>query len=142
MTPETIDPTQVQTWLDWMANVLNKIDGTPSSLLAMFFLVAIGWGLKAWKKFPNDIIPLAVATCGIGLRFCFAPENLKGVPTLEWRARNVIIGVAWGLLAWGLHHWVLYRLESIPWLKKFLEPETAVSPVPVPTGQTPPPAAP
>ena len=117
---EEFDIVGVSSWLDRAADQLDKLAGLPSTMLVLITCLGIGWLLKAWKKFPNAAIPVVVILWSIVFNFCTMRQNVEARPVLEWRARNVMIGFAIGLVAWGLHYWVLYRLENIPWLNRIL----------------------
>jgi len=114
------EPTQVHSWMDRLTDILNGMAGLPSITLVLLTCLGIGWVFKSIKRFPNDAVPVVVIAWGMIFTWLTMEQMPEGYQVIAWRSRNLMIGFATGCFAWGLHYWVLYRIENIPWLKRLL----------------------
>lgn len=109
--------------ISWGQRIVDAISGWPGWLLVAAAALAIGYALRNWKTFPNQLIP------GFIMFFTSAvyPVLQGGEPGepgwIKWTMKNALIGLLIGFIAWRVHNQGLKRLEKrYPWLK-FLIPE-------------------
>jgi hypothetical protein len=100
---ETIN--NVLSWLD-------KIQGLSAVGLTCAACIAIGYVLKMWNKFPNNLIPVFVIAFGGFALMIIADARPTTMPARIWVFRNLFVGWIIGFVAWQFHYWVLSYIED------------------------------
>lgn len=88
----------------------------PLALLIGLSCIVLGYVLKLWPRFDNRYIPQVIVSWGTVLCAITAGHAPAG-DTVVWYVRNALVGMIISFAAWGLHYFVLSRIEDkIPWL--------------------------
>lgn len=90
----------------------DQLMGAPAGILLFLAVIAIGYALKAWGKFPNNAIPITLLAVGVGLWLIVAPEGKAGASVREWWGRNVLIGLIISCASWLTHRLILKKIET------------------------------
>lgn len=94
--------------LDFLTNLYSL----PVAGLVAILGIVLGYILKFWKKFPNDgIPPVVILACGAAAPLMATPPG-NGDSIRIWAFKNIVVGLAIGLLAWLAHNQVLKRIED------------------------------
>lgn len=101
----------IESFLQEFANLLSKLDGAPAAVLVLLGCITIGYILKCWKSFSNQLIPPVVILLGAIFYPVIADSN-NDIPLRVWIIRNVFIGLIIGLASWLLHNKILSKLED------------------------------
>lgn len=99
---------------DSVIQELVKIQSWPNVALVFALVIIVGYCFRFWKNFPNEAIPVIVILTGaVGMMLLAeaCPPNLK--PRI-WHAKNAIVGLIIGFLAWMAHNLVVSKVED--WL--------------------------
>src|SRR5512135_2379766 len=105
---------EIESFLDTVVNLLNKINGLPSIAVVFLSCIVVGYVLRFVKRFPNDGIPIAVILWGAAFNPLLADLN-SDMGWRVWFIKNFLFGLLWGYLAWLVHNKVLSKIEgSIP----------------------------
>ena len=105
-------------------NVLEQLYALPSPLLVGLSCIVIGYMLKRFQRFPNDAIPLVVILWGAFFTLLLSGNCPPELSVGQWRVKNAIVGLIIGFAAWGLHYFIIAKLEDkFPWLDKLLNGE-------------------
>lgn len=95
--------------IDTLSKALDAITGLPVGLLTVVVTLIIGFTLKKTRRFPNDLIPLAVIVCGtvssVAIRYGFG--------------RFIVEGMVYSGLAWMFHKfiWKAFIARFFPMVK-------------------------
>ena len=115
---------------------VSQLYSLPAAALVGLTCIVVGYLLKRWKTFPNEAIPTVIVLWGAFFCVMLAAPTPQGVTLGAWRVKNALVGVVVGFAAWGLHYYLLSRLEDkFPWLKSLLSgadgaPSTNIPPTP------------
>jgi hypothetical protein len=108
---------QLNDTITQIVEMLGKLYGLPAFGLVFIVCLAVGYGLRLWKKFPNDGIPLAVILCGPVFLPLIADPAADSIPWRIWFFKNFLIGLIVGVAAWVAHNKLLSKFEDkIPFL--------------------------
>lgn len=111
-------------FIDKAVSWLNQLYGLPAGLLVLCTCIVVGYGLKFWKAFPNQAIPLVVILFGGLMMSLIADSRTTSQPLRVWIVRNIGVGLILGTVAWIIHNKALSKLED--WIaKKFDLGDTA-----------------
>ena len=99
-------------YLNQLLSVLDKIQGMSAVALVCFSCIVVGYILRFIKSFPNDGIPVAVILWGAVAMLVIADPHPAAVSLRIWTARNFMVGIIVGFIAWMLHKVVLGRIED------------------------------
>lgn len=102
---ETLD-----TLLTQLVDYLQRLYGAPAIVLVFFSCIVMGYCLRAFKRFPNDGIPVAVILWGGIVFSLIAPKT--DIPLRVWIGRNVLIGLIAGYVAWLIHNRLIKKAEE------------------------------
>lgn len=119
-------------WVEQAKYWVDQLYHLPNALLVGLSCVVVGYILRRWKSFPNEAIPVVVVLWGAFFTSFMAPVRPSAANVSAWRVKNALVGFIVGFAAWGLHYYVLSKLEDkFPWLKKLLvgSPDDAISPL-------------
>lgn len=118
---------------DNVFNELVKIQSWPNVALVFALVIVVGYCFRFWKNFPNEAIPaIVILTGAVGMMLLadVCPANIR--PRI-WHAKNAIIGLIIGFIAWMAHNLVVSRIED--WLASkstvFFKLMSAKTPAPV-----------
>jgi hypothetical protein len=98
--------------LDQALGILDSLSGLPGHILVGISCIVVGYALRFFKRFPNDAIPLVCILWGMVFNPLLAPDRALGTSLRLWAARNAIIGLIVGALAWALHRYVIKKFED------------------------------
>jgi hypothetical protein len=110
---------QVAGQADQWLQKLDGIQGWSAATLIFAACLVIGYGLRLWKKFPNELIPHAVILSGAVLMTLLASARPTSMPQHVWVVRNFIVGLIIGAFAWVAHWTVISRIEQFIGKKLF-----------------------
>lgn len=84
--------------------------------------IVVGYVFRSIKRFPNSAIPVVVVIYA-GFANPFLADPYAPPQTMRlWLAKNAVVGIIMGFLAWKLHKNVLQKWEDkIPFLKGILD---------------------
>ena len=104
--------------------MIKALKSTPTyAVLVSCF--AVGYVLRCWRRFPNDLIPLAVVFWGGFSNLMLCNEHGPSLTLNQERFLYGLIGMAIGLIAWIVHKKGLKKIENrIPFLANLLSPES------------------
>lgn len=120
---------------------LDQIATWSNPLLTVAACIVVGYLLRFIHRFPNDAIPVVVILFGSVVFMFLADKCPANVLARVWHAKNLIVGLILGFVAWIAHNQVLSRVEDwvatkVPGLNSLLgkQPPTPPTP-PSPPGQ-------
>lgn len=96
--------------------------GLGGAALTGLSAIVVGYVFRGIKSFPNSAIPVLIIVWSGAVSPLLAdpyapPQNLR-----LWLAKNIVIGILVGFIAWRLHKTLLKNLEDkIPFLKGILD---------------------
>lgn len=91
---------------------LVKIQSWPAVGLVFAVVIIIGYCLRFWKKFPNELIPLIVIASGAFAMVMLSDSKPLDVPYRVWNTKNAIVGLIVGFIAWMAHNLVISKIED------------------------------
>lgn len=101
------------------ADLLGRLYSVPGYVMVFLSCLGFGYGLKKFRRFPNEAIPLAVIMWGTIWTMAIADPRADNFPLRVWMVKNLVFGSLIGAAAWALHA----NRRRIPLLKK-LFPES------------------
>lgn len=98
--------------LNSILQLLDKVQGMSAVALVCFSCIVVGYVLRFFKSFPNDGIPVTVILWGAVAMLVIADPHPSAVSLRIWTARNFMVGIIIGFIAWMLHKIVLSKIED------------------------------
>lgn len=102
--------------LKMVLNTINQAYDLTDAFILAGAIIALGYGLKGIKRFPNGAIPLTlIALASLG-SVLLQPEAPSGVSLRGWNTKNAVAGLLVGFLAWRFHRGILSKFDD--WIFK------------------------
>lgn len=124
-------------YIKWIQSAADYLQVAPAWFMVVAASIVIGYILKLWKLFPNQLIPVCVVPAAIAIEIALMwPARQQ--PLGSWFVRQGIVGMVLGFAAWVLHRAILHRFEDkFPWLKQAVQDSGFDSTPPFKPGQSP-----
>lgn len=108
-------------------NTINQFYSLTDALMLAGAVIAIGYGLKGIKRFPNGAIPFTLIVLAALGSVLLQPDAPSGVSWKAWNTKNALCGLAVGFVAWRFHKGFLSKVDG--WFSKWfgVKPDTGNS---------------
>lgn len=106
--------------LAWLEQFVNGLRSN-RTLMVLAFCWCLGFALKKWRRFPNDLIPPLVIVLGAAFNVVIDNHHTPDLALWQERVVNFVIGFILGTLAWASHRLIWKNLGRIPVVGKYLD---------------------
>lgn len=102
---------EITGWIGTLTSAVQQMQQWPIAVLLVAVLIVMGGVLKSMELFPNRAIPAAVLTMGAIANALLGDPGSVSPAQRHPEAVLALQGILLGFAAWGLHHFLLRRLE-------------------------------
>lgn len=98
--------------LKMVLNTINQAYNLTDAVILAAAIIAVGYGLKGIKRFPNGAIPLTLIVLASLGSVLLQPDAPSGVAHKAWNTKNALGGLIVGFLAWRFHKGLLSKADD------------------------------